>query len=66
MVVYLPKERLLIEADHVSPRDGQVRPGPRLDEFMPAVDKLRVDVATIVGIHGDQASLKAAKASVKK
>jgi glyoxylase-like metal-dependent hydrolase (beta-lactamase superfamily II) len=66
VVVYLPKERLLIEADHVSPRDGQVRPGPRLDEFMPAVDKLRVDVATIVGIHGDQATLAAARAAVKK
>jgi len=37
-----------------------------VDLFVPAVDKLRVDVATIVGIHGDQASLQAAEASVKK
>jgi hypothetical protein len=37
-----------------------------VDEFVPAVDKLRLDIATIVGIHGDQASLQAAKASVKK
>ena len=66
VVVYLPKERLLIEADHVSPRDGQVRPGPRLDEFIPALDKLKLDVATIVGIHGDQASLAAARAAAKK
>ncbi len=45
----------------VSPRDGQVRPGPRLEEFRPAVDKLRLDVATIVGIHGG-----AARAAAKK
>jgi glyoxylase-like metal-dependent hydrolase (beta-lactamase superfamily II) len=66
VVVYLPKERLLVEADHISPRDGQVRSGPRVDEFVPAVDKLRLDIATIVGIHGDQATLAAAKAAVKK
>jgi glyoxylase-like metal-dependent hydrolase (beta-lactamase superfamily II) len=66
VVVYLPKEKLLIEADHISPRDGQVRPGPRVDEFVPALDKLHLDVATIVGIHGDQATLAAAKAAVKK
>ncbi|HEY1269343.1 MAG TPA: MBL fold metallo-hydrolase, partial [Candidatus Binatia bacterium] len=66
VVVYLPKEKLLIEADHVSPRDGKVRPGPRLDEFIPALDKLHLDVETIVGIHGDQATLQAARAAVKK
>jgi glyoxylase-like metal-dependent hydrolase (beta-lactamase superfamily II) len=66
VVVYLPKEKLLIEADHISPRDGQVRPGPRVDEFVPALDKLNLNVATIVGIHGDQATLAAAKAAVKK
>jgi glyoxylase-like metal-dependent hydrolase (beta-lactamase superfamily II) len=66
VVIYLPKERLLIEADHVSPRDGQVRPGPRVNEFVQALDKLKLDVATIVGIHGDQASLEAARAAAKK
>jgi glyoxylase-like metal-dependent hydrolase (beta-lactamase superfamily II) len=66
LMVYLPKEKLLIEADHISPRDGQVRPGPRVDEFVPALDKLNLNVATIVGIHGDQATLAAAKAAAKK
>src|SRR5919108_1690953 len=66
VVVYLPKERLLIEADHISPRDGQVRPGPRVKEFVQEFDKLRLNVATIVGIHGDQASLEAARAAAKK
>jgi hypothetical protein len=31
-----------------------------------ALDKLKLDVATIVGIHGDQASLEAARAAAKK
>jgi glyoxylase-like metal-dependent hydrolase (beta-lactamase superfamily II) len=66
VVVYLPKERLLIEADHISPRNGQVRPGPRVKEFVQELDKLNLDVATIVGIHGDQASLEAARTASKK
>jgi glyoxylase-like metal-dependent hydrolase (beta-lactamase superfamily II) len=66
VVIYLPKERLLIEADHISPRDGQVRPGPRVKEFVQELDKLKLDVATIVGIHGDQASLEATRAAAKK
>ena len=66
VVVYLPKERLLIEADHISPRNGQVRPGPRVKEFVQALDKLKLDVATIVGIHGDQASLDVTRAAAKK
>jgi glyoxylase-like metal-dependent hydrolase (beta-lactamase superfamily II) len=66
VVIYLPKERLLIEADHISPRDGQVRPGPRVKEFVQELDKLKLDVATIVGIHGDQASLEVTRAAAKK
>jgi glyoxylase-like metal-dependent hydrolase (beta-lactamase superfamily II) len=66
IVVYLPKERLLIEADHISPRNGQVSPGPRVKEFVQELDKLKLDVATIVGIHGDQASLEVTRAAAKK
>jgi glyoxylase-like metal-dependent hydrolase (beta-lactamase superfamily II) len=66
VVIYLPQERLLIEADHISPRNGEVRPGPRVKEFVQELDKLNLDVATIVGIHGDQASLEAARAAAKK
>ena len=65
-MVYLPKERLLIEADHISPRDGQVRPGPRVKEFVQELDKLKLDVGTVVGIHGDQASFEATQAAAKK
>ncbi|HEX6435891.1 MAG TPA: MBL fold metallo-hydrolase [Candidatus Binatia bacterium] len=66
VVVYLPKEKLLIEADHISPRNGDVRPGPRVKEFVQQFDKLNLDVATIVGIHGDQASLEATRGAAKK
>jgi glyoxylase-like metal-dependent hydrolase (beta-lactamase superfamily II) len=65
VVIYLPKEKLLIEADHISPRNGQVRPSPRVTEFVQELDKLNLDVATIVGIHGDQASLEATRAAAK-
>jgi glyoxylase-like metal-dependent hydrolase (beta-lactamase superfamily II) len=65
VVVYLPVEKILIEADHISPRNGQVRPGPAVKEFIPALDKLNLDVATIVGIHGESASLQAARAAAQ-
>jgi glyoxylase-like metal-dependent hydrolase (beta-lactamase superfamily II) len=57
VIVYLPAEKIVIEADHISPRNGQVRPAPAVKEFIPALDKLNLDVATIVGIHGDSATL---------
>ncbi|MBM4262411.1 MAG: MBL fold metallo-hydrolase [Deltaproteobacteria bacterium] len=65
VVVYLPGEKILIEADHISPRNGQVRTAPLVKEFVDKLDKLGLDVATIVGIHGDQASLQAARAAAK-
>jgi glyoxylase-like metal-dependent hydrolase (beta-lactamase superfamily II) len=65
VVIYLPVEKLLIEADHISPRNGQVRPAPAVKEFVTAVDKLNLDVATIVGIHGDSATLQAARAAAQ-
>ena len=65
VVVYLPAEKIVIEADHISPRNGQVRPAPSVKEFIPALDKLNLDVATIVGIHGDSATLQAARAAAK-
>ena len=47
-------------------RNGEVRPGPRVKEFVQQFDKLNLDVATIVGIHGDQASLQATREAAKK
>jgi glyoxylase-like metal-dependent hydrolase (beta-lactamase superfamily II) len=65
VVVYLPAEKMVIEADHISPRGGQVRPAPLVKEFIASLDKLDLDVATIVGIHGDSASVQAARAAAQ-
>lgn len=65
VVVYLPAEKIVIEADQISPRNGQVRSAPAVKEFVPALDKLNLDVATIVGIHGDSATLQAARAAAQ-
>lgn len=65
VVVYLPAEKLAIEADHISPRDGQVRPAPAVRELISGLDRLGLDVDTIVGIHGDSAPMKAARAAAQ-
>ena len=65
VVVYLPAERMLIEADHITPRNGQVRAAPLVKEFVNSLDKLNLDVTTIVGIHGDSATLQAASTAAK-
>ena len=65
VVVYLPAEKMLIEADHITPRNGQVRAAPLVKEFVTSLDKLNLDVSTIVGIHGDSASLQSARAAAQ-
>jgi glyoxylase-like metal-dependent hydrolase (beta-lactamase superfamily II) len=65
VVVYLPADKMVIEADHISPRDGQVRPAPLVKEFVTGLDKLGIEVATIVGIHGDSASMQATRAAAQ-
>jgi glyoxylase-like metal-dependent hydrolase (beta-lactamase superfamily II) len=65
VVVYLPSDKMLIEADHISPRGGQVRPAPLVTEFVAGLDKLGIDVATIVGIHGDSVSMQATRAAAQ-
>jgi len=66
VVIYLPTEKIIIEADQISPRNGQVRPEPAVKEFVAALDKLNLDVSTIVGIHGDSASIAVARAAAQK
>jgi glyoxylase-like metal-dependent hydrolase (beta-lactamase superfamily II) len=65
VVIYLPAEKIIIEADHISPRKGEVRPAATVREFVPALDRLNLDVVTIVGIHGDSATLQAARAAAQ-
>jgi glyoxylase-like metal-dependent hydrolase (beta-lactamase superfamily II) len=64
-VVYLSREKILIEADHASPRKNQIRPGPLAIELLEGIEKLRLDVATIAGIHGDTADMDALRAAAK-
>jgi glyoxylase-like metal-dependent hydrolase (beta-lactamase superfamily II) len=57
LIVYLPHEKFVIEADHVSPRiGGSVRPGELPRQFLEGIEELQLDVQTIIGIHGDVAS----------
>ena len=65
VVVYLPLERMAVEADHISPRAGKVRPVPLVAEFVAGLDRLGIEVATIVGIHGDSASMQASRAAAQ-
>jgi glyoxylase-like metal-dependent hydrolase (beta-lactamase superfamily II) len=64
-VIYLPREKILIEADHVSPRKNKFRPGPLPIELLKGIEKLKLDVTTIVGIHGDTADIQALRAGAK-
>ena len=53
-IIYLPGESILIEADHVSPREGgSIRPGELPRELLEGIEALNLNVQTIVGIHGD-------------
>jgi len=65
VVVYLAESKLLIEADHASPRNGQVRAAPLVKEFVAALDRLNLDIAAVVGIHGDSATMQAVRAAAK-
>jgi len=64
-VVYLPREKILIEADLASPRKNKISPGAGRNELLAGIEKLKLDVETIVGIHGDTADMQALRAAAK-
>jgi len=64
-IVYLPREKILIEADHVSPRKNQIRPGPLPGELLKGIEQLKLDVTTIAGIHGDTADIQALRVAAQ-
>ncbi len=65
-IIYLPQEKLVIEADHISPRPGaSLRPGELPRQFLEAIEELQLDVQTIVGIHGDVGSFDALRDAVR-
>ena len=55
LMVFLPKERMLIEADSFTPAGNANEPPaglPNLVQLLDSVDRLRLDVQHIVPIHG--------------
>ena len=55
LMVHLPKERILIEADSFTPAATNIEaPGGvvNLVQFYQAVERLRLDVEQIIPIHG--------------
>jgi len=65
LMVFLPKERILIEADSFTPAGNANEPPsavPNLVQFVDAVDRLRLDVDEIVPIHGRLTTLDEARA----
>jgi glyoxylase-like metal-dependent hydrolase (beta-lactamase superfamily II) len=55
LIAYLPKEKILIEADmYTAPAAGTAPPPPTAAarSFLTNVQRLKLDVATLVPIHG--------------
>ena len=65
-LVYLPSEKILIEADHASPRKNQIRPAPLAKELLQGIEQLKLDVETIAGIHGDTGDMQGLRAAAAK
>lgn len=65
-IIYLPREKLLIEADHVSAREGgEIRPGDLPRQLLQGIEQLKLDVERIVAIHGDVGTLEALRNAVR-
>jgi len=68
LMVFLPKERMLIEADSFSPTNNSNEPPaglPNLVHFLDAVDRLRLDVQQVLPIHGRLTTLNEARAAAE-
>ena len=64
--VYLPKEKLLIEADHMSPAEGKFyQPVELARQLLEAIERLHLDVERIVGVHGDVGTLQQLRDGVR-
>lgn len=65
-IIYLPQDKFVIEADHVSPRaGGSVRPGELPRQLLEGIEELQLDVQTIIGIHGDVGSYEDLREAVQ-
>jgi glyoxylase-like metal-dependent hydrolase (beta-lactamase superfamily II) len=68
LMVYLPKERVLIEADSFTPPNNPNDPPSaiaNLAHFYDAVERLRLDIEQIIPIHGRLTTLDEARAAVE-
>jgi len=68
LMVYLPKERILIEADSYNPPANANTPPagfPNLVHFYEAVERLRLDVDQVVPIHDRPATYDAVRKAVE-
>ena len=66
LMVFLPKERILIEADSFTPANNANDPPagiPNLAQFLDAVDRLRLDVQQVIPIHGRLTTLDEGRAA---
>jgi glyoxylase-like metal-dependent hydrolase (beta-lactamase superfamily II) len=66
LMVHLPRERLLIEADSFTPAATPKDPPAglvNLSHFLEAVDRLRLDIEQVVPIHGRLTALDEARAA---
>ncbi len=65
-IIYLPQEKLLIEADHVSARQGgDIRPGDLPRQLLDGIEQLNLNVERIVAIHGDVGTLQDLRSAVR-
>jgi hypothetical protein len=65
-MVFLPRERVLIEADSFTPANNANEPPagiPNLVHFVDAVDRLRLDVQQVLPIHGRLTTFDEARAA---
>ena len=68
LMVWLPKEQILIEADSFTPAATASEPPagiPNLAHFVDAVDRLRLDVQQILPIHGRLTTLDEGRAAAE-
>jgi glyoxylase-like metal-dependent hydrolase (beta-lactamase superfamily II) len=68
LMVYLPKERILVEADSYTPTNSLTEaPGgvANLAQFYEAVERLGLDVEQVIPIHGRLTTLAEARAYVE-
>lgn len=69
LVAYLPKEKILIEADVYTPAPAGAKPGPVIQENVNLynnIERLKLDVAQILPIHGRLVTVNDLKAAIGK